>query len=509
MNKMKIVLVVGFVFAFFLFKSGLVYAQFIDETTPENAQPTLISATGDNWELDFTDEFEGTVVNSSKWNINVSSKSRAPRPDLGISDWWWKAENVWQENGELVLKVSKYDSNTMHCGSVNSNNLYETQYGYFETRIKIADASKGTHTAFWFQGDNMGNVDGTANDGAEIDVFESAWLDDYTKSVVHIDGYGVDHQANTKRYDTPGIHVGYHVWGLHWTEDFMNIYYDGELMVSYSDPKWVVQSPEFIWLSDGASFGYSGDNFTRESVGTLTHAYVDYVRVWKNNVATSSSEYECESLSSSSPTAHDIQVKTNTLASAGEHVKFVADNINSEIVFQVPIDNPGNHTLTIQGLTWANFGQYSCAVETSTGVWQELNNTIDFYNNASTVVTQSFEEINLPAGTYNVKFKCIGKNSSSTNYVGSFDKLIVSTQQDVSTGEEILVPESDLSIYPNPVNDVLYISGLKKETTVTIYNASGHQLLHTVTANQVNVSQLLKGLYLIKINNKVLKFSKW
>ena len=77
------------------------------------------------------------------------------------------------------------------------------------------------HTAFWTQGPNMSNsdpADGTAHDGAEIDIFESAWFGDYTKSVVHIDGYDADHRANTKQYSTPGIHSGFHTFGMEWTE---------------------------------------------------------------------------------------------------------------------------------------------------------------------------------------------------------------------------------------------------------------------------------------------------
>ncbi|TLX75582.1 glycosyl hydrolase family protein [Labilibacter sediminis] len=317
----------------------------VDPSTPSSAQPVIVSSPNTssqlkflpagNWELDFTDEFDGTVINSSKWNIIVSSKSRAPRPDLGITDWWWKAENVWQENGELVLEVSKFDSNTMHCGSINSNNLYETQYGYFETRMKIADASKGTHTAFWFQGDNQSNVDGTANDGAEIDVFESAWLGDYTKSVLHIDGYGADHQSNTVRYDTPGIHEGYHVWGFHWTENFMDIYYDGVFKVRYDDPDWIVHAPEYLWLSDGASFGISGDYFTSQPNGTLTHAYVDYIRAWKEVPTTNNAP---EITSPAAPTAALVgEAYTHTFSATdpdqGDQVTYSAPVLPSWLSF--------------------------------------------------------------------------------------------------------------------------------------------------------------------------------
>ncbi|MGQ1784881.1 discoidin domain-containing protein [Saccharicrinis sp. GN24d3] len=261
---------------------GNVYSQFIDAETPENAKPAndIISK---EWKLDFSDEFNGTEVNTVKWNIDNSTKSRNARPNIGIYDWRWKPENVSVLNGNLILKVHKTGNNAMTNGSIQSHNKYSTQYGYFEARIKVGDAAKGTHTAFWLQGPNMGNVDGTANDGAEIDIFETAWTEDYTKSVVHIDGYGADHKANTKKYDTPGIHSGFHTWGFHWTEQFMDIYYDGVFKVRYSDPKWVVKSPEFLWLSNGASFGLSGDQYFIDlPLGYLTETQVDYIRVWKS-----------------------------------------------------------------------------------------------------------------------------------------------------------------------------------------------------------------------------------
>lgn len=272
----------------FSYLSCVLYANSqVDEATPSDALPQNTHI-GEDWILNFSDEFNGTAVNPAKWNIDDGNKSRAARPKLGIDYWMWKASNVWLADGDLVLQVTKASANTMHCGSIHSHQKYETRYGYFEARIKIAEAAKGTHTAFWLQGPNMSNVDGTANDGAEIDIFESAWLGDYTKSVVHIDGYGANHKANTKQYSTPGIHSGYHTFGLHWTEDFMKIYYDGVLKVTYSADEWVVRADEFLWLSDGASFGFEGDHFTKQEIGVLTAAYVDYVRVWKPQGAASS-----------------------------------------------------------------------------------------------------------------------------------------------------------------------------------------------------------------------------
>lgn len=69
----------------------------------------------------------------------------------------------------------------------------------------------------------------------------------------------------------------------------MDIYYDGNLSATYKNTKWIPQVDEYLWLSDEASFGIKGDNFTSQPVGFLTSAYVDYIRVWKKTPVTTES----------------------------------------------------------------------------------------------------------------------------------------------------------------------------------------------------------------------------
>ena len=281
-----------YLIVFFILFSCLSFAQssFVDPATPINSQPIGVSG---NWDLDFSDEFNDTEINSSKWTVSVSTKSRAPRANLGVTDWWWKLDNAFLNGtGDLVLRGTKVDNNTMYCGSVESRNLYEPTFGYLEARILIAETSKGNHTAFWLQGSNQGNVDNSAADGAEVDIFESAWVNNTTKAVVHFDGYGANKKNHTIPFNTPNLHNGYHVFGLHWTASTMDIYYDGVKVVSTNSNKplpftvdpngypLVPQVPEWLWLSVGASFG-DGD-FQSQTVGTLSDALVDYVRVYKS-----------------------------------------------------------------------------------------------------------------------------------------------------------------------------------------------------------------------------------
>lgn len=250
-----------------------------DDDTTTKVEPLLSSINTKNWKLKFSDEFD--KYEASNWVKDNSVKSRAARPGIGISEWFWKPENVSYKDGNVILRSSKVGANTLHCGSISSNNLVEFKYGYIEARIDIAETMFGTHTALWLQGDNMGRIDGTGNDGAEIDVFESAWVQDYTKSVVHIDGYGGSHKANTRKYDAPGMHSGYHTYGLLWDKDKLEVYYDGEFMTRYQGI-WVPQVEEFLWLSTGASFGGTAD-FKSRAIGSFTEAKVDYIRVWEMN----------------------------------------------------------------------------------------------------------------------------------------------------------------------------------------------------------------------------------
>jgi len=69
-----------------------------------------------------------------------------------------------------------------------------------------------------------------------------------------------------------------------------------------------------------------------------------------------------------------------------------------------------------------------------------------------------------------------------------------------------------LTIYPNPASGFISFSNAPEgELNVLIYRMDGALIFSTKLATaseQLNVSSLTKGLYLIKVNNHVLKFSK-
>ncbi|WP_042722105.1 T9SS type A sorting domain-containing protein [Flavobacterium sp. B17] len=76
---------------------------------------------------------------------------------------------------------------------------------------------------------------------------------------------------------------------------------------------------------------------------------------------------------------------------------------------------------------------------------------------------------------------------------------IFATQQSTLSTREAN-PKSAVTIYPNPVTDVLYLKEMTK-ASVLIYNAAGQLVLNqTVNNGQVNVSTLPKGIYMLSIS---------
>lgn len=248
----------------------------VDATSPVDVLPAN-SQIGEDWQLTFSDEFNGEAVDFNKWTL--LDEHRGAVTKHGIKEWYFKPENVSVSNGNLVLKNTKVGTDRMDCASVYSNKKYFMKYGYAEARVRIADTNAGALTAFWLQSNTMTKVDGTGNDGAEIDIFESAYVTDEVITTIHIDGYAADHQQKSYRYVTPGVFDGYHTWGCLWDEESIKIYYDGKLTAEF-DGRWIPHVEEFLYLSTVATFGEKAFFKDRRPDSWLSEAYFDYIRVW-------------------------------------------------------------------------------------------------------------------------------------------------------------------------------------------------------------------------------------
>jgi hypothetical protein len=63
--------------------------------------------------------------------------------------------------------------------------------------------------------------------------------------------------------------------------------------------------------------------------------------------------------------------------------------------------------------------------------------------------------------------------------------------------------QTNISIYPNPTNNTLFISGNDTPIAVAIYNVLGKEVLSIKNTNNINVAALPSGVYMIRISDGV------
>jgi len=73
----------------------------------------------------------------------------------------------------------------------------------------------------------------------------------------------------------------------------------------------------------------------------------------------------------------------------------------------------------------------------------------------------------------------------------------------------------EISVYPNPAGDYLYIKNLPEKTAVCIFNLEGTLVKNSISINgteQIDVIDLLPGVYIIKLSGNeietVIRFEK-
>ena len=170
----------------------------------------------------------------------------------------------------------------------------------------------------------------------------------------------------------------------------------------------------------------------------------------------------------------DIQVMTDKFNEAGYELPNVALRINC----------PATQTRNV-----ATNGTYTVPSFAS------LSNAISA-NCAATVTQSPAVGANLAPGTYPVTMTASSGTSVSCNF-----SLVVTSA--LSTAENIKL--KNISIYPNPANSILNITGdFDADETISIINTLGQKVLSqklNSTSEKIDVSKLSKGVYIIVFNS--------
>lgn len=218
---------------------------------------------------------------------------------------WYQLENASVSDGKLVIegrqervKNTSYESSSKDwrksreyaeytSSSINTRGKFEFQYGVVEVRAKI-DTASGMWPAIW----TLGTSKGWPANG-EIDIMEFYMVKDEPTILANA---AWAHASKRAAWDEAKIPFAnflakdpdwpskFHVWKMDWTEDYIKLYLDDELLNEVDLSETInpdgfnpFHQPHYLLLnlalgSNGGSL--EGTSFPRQYL-------VDYVRVYQ------------------------------------------------------------------------------------------------------------------------------------------------------------------------------------------------------------------------------------
>ena len=220
---------------------------------------------GKCWNLVWHDEFDGTRLDESKWDIPRDAKRR--------DGWWMRKALSLDGEGHLVMTTLEEDGKYID-GCIRTLGKFEHAFGCYVARVKFHE-QPGHWPAFWLMGRSVGRVGDDGRDGTEIDIMEKPWLDNRINHALHWDGYGRDHKSVTKVVEGTDLSSGFHTFSLWWSPNEYVFYIDG-VETWRTSAGGVCQAPLYIKLSD--EIGTWGGDIKKAKLPD--RFIVDYVRVY-------------------------------------------------------------------------------------------------------------------------------------------------------------------------------------------------------------------------------------
>ena len=244
----------------------------------------------EEWQLTWSDEFNGHgEVDLDKWEKPEYNRRNN---DDGPDGWWLKKDSYQDGNGHLIIQCRKINNrnndNDPHdyaTGAIRSMGKFEQRFGKFEIRCQLP-SQQGWWVAFWLFSSSVGNVDGSGEDGTEIDIMEGFGWTDRINHALHWDGYGDAHQSKGYESIVPGIRDGFHTFGLEWTAEEY-IFFIDSTEVWRTDAGGVSKVPAYVKITGELSTqpGLTGNWWAKdpEEANFPDYFIVDWVRVYKRN----------------------------------------------------------------------------------------------------------------------------------------------------------------------------------------------------------------------------------
>ena len=235
--------------------------------------PSPISRT--NYQLVWSDEFNGTSVDASKWNkVGPWGHSVAS----GWANFNYLTSNVSVANGLATITVQKSGSNW--TGGILSTDTTKTfQYGFFEVSAKLP-AGQGFWPAIWLCHTNAAWA--ATRTLGELDIMEFLGGDvTHVYQSMHESTGALEQVAPTSTNWTSG----YHLFQMLWEPGQVTFYIDNVETASFTTN--VPAEPMYLMLNFDVGGPNNWGGAPNSSTPTTATFNVDYVRVYQQSTASS------------------------------------------------------------------------------------------------------------------------------------------------------------------------------------------------------------------------------
>lgn len=238
--------------------------------------PNPTTNTNSQWQLTFSENFSGTQLNQSKWNIG---------PDWGRINGEEQAyvpEAIRISGGMLRIYAERiptwYHGQTMpfRSGMITTKGKFSQTYGKFELRCKLPKGN-GYWPAMWILEERPAALQ------KEIDVMETVGN---LPTLASFNFHHLDNNDNHKSYYSqwwgPDFTAGFHTYAMEWSPNRLVWYVDG-VERNRIENGFVPNRNMYILLNLAVGGGFPNATNTPPDATTPQKSalVVDYVRVYK------------------------------------------------------------------------------------------------------------------------------------------------------------------------------------------------------------------------------------
>jgi beta-glucanase (GH16 family) len=220
------------------------------------------------WQLTWSDEFEGTSLNTTKWVATDAPGNTNNELQ------YYSPSNVSVSLGNLILKSERRNQGgRIYCsGLVKTAGKFSQQTGRFEGRMKLPK-TQGIWPAFWMLPSSNGWP-------PEIDIMELLGHQPNTMYMTNHWGTWPNVAVWSTPYSGPDFSAGFHTFAVEWTPTKVDFFVDGVKRASHD--AGVPNEPFYMILNTAVGGNWPG--YPDASTIFPQYFMVDYVRAYRQNL---------------------------------------------------------------------------------------------------------------------------------------------------------------------------------------------------------------------------------